>query len=136
MTASPPRLSGLIIGCLVAGPLLAAEAFYDYAEVTRVQPLKEPVQATAPPGPCAREAKPEVTMGPGRGGAGVHTLLETLRRDLDRLADLPCRSPPPAIERIVGYRVTYRYGDSEYVRVLTSDPGPRLRVRVRLDPGP
>jgi uncharacterized protein YcfJ len=48
---------------------------------------------------------------------------------------IACGPLPEGKERIVGYRVTYRYGESEYIRTMERDPGARMRVRVRLDPG-
>jgi sulfoxide reductase heme-binding subunit YedZ len=37
-------------------------------------------------------------------------------------------------ERIEGYRVTYLYQGQTFVARLREDPGPRIRIRVRLDP--
>ncbi len=37
-------------------------------------------------------------------------------------------------ERITGYRVTYRYDGRTYTRTMSHDPGPRLRVRVKVEP--
>jgi uncharacterized protein YcfJ len=37
-------------------------------------------------------------------------------------------------ERISGYRVTYRYHGHHYVRRMDHDPGPYVRVRVRVVP--
>lgn len=37
-------------------------------------------------------------------------------------------------ERIIGYRVRYRYNGEEYVTRTDSDPGRRLRVRVAVTP--
>lgn len=37
-------------------------------------------------------------------------------------------------QRVSGYDVTYQYGDRTYSAVLPYDPGPRLRVRVDVQP--
>jgi len=37
-------------------------------------------------------------------------------------------------ERLLGYRVTYRYAGETYITRMGYDPGPRLRVRVRVTP--
>ncbi len=37
-------------------------------------------------------------------------------------------------ERLMGYRVTYRYGGNTYHTRMDHDPGDRLRVRVRVEP--
>ena len=37
-------------------------------------------------------------------------------------------------ERVEAYRVTYKYRGREYVTRMGSDPGSRIRVRVRVDP--
>lgn len=37
-------------------------------------------------------------------------------------------------ERIEGYWVTYRYQGEDYVTRMTNDPGPRIRVRVTVQP--
>lgn len=37
-------------------------------------------------------------------------------------------------ERVSGYRVTYRYHGHRYVRRMDHDPGPYVRVRVRVVP--
>ncbi|MDH3644616.1 MAG: glycine zipper 2TM domain-containing protein [Gammaproteobacteria bacterium] len=37
-------------------------------------------------------------------------------------------------ERLLGYRVTYRYAGETYTTRMDRDPGPSLRVRVRVSP--
>lgn len=37
-------------------------------------------------------------------------------------------------ERVVGYRVTYRYRGEEYVTRMDHDPGDEIRVRVSVEP--
>lgn len=37
-------------------------------------------------------------------------------------------------ERLLGYRVTYRYAGETYTTRMDRDPGPSLRVRVRVTP--
>lgn len=56
---------------------------------------------------------------------GYHT--ETIRR---------CRDVDEYYteERIVGYRVTYRYRGENYVTRMDRDPGDEIRVRVSVDP--
>jgi uncharacterized protein YcfJ len=39
-----------------------------------------------------------------------------------------------AEERLLGYRVTYQYAGETYITRMDRDPGPSLRVRVRVTP--
>lgn len=130
------RRFSLILALLLAGPMRAGEVFYDYADVTSVRPVVERPSPAANPEACRPPFRSDLRDGEAMGGEGVDTLAEALRRELDRLNDpAACRSVSDGRETIVGYQVTYRYGDTEYTRVMEQDPGPRMRVRVRLDAG-
>jgi len=121
---------------LLAGRLSAAEDYFDYANVISAEPLLETVtgqsQRADCPGDLPATGVESPTSDPA-GGRGIGSLLEALRQDLDVAS---CRERRPPVRRVVGYRVTYRYGDSEYVQVMDEDPGSTLRVQVRLEPGP
>jgi uncharacterized protein YcfJ len=45
-----------------------------------------------------------------------------------------CRMTDHFESRITGYRVAYEYGGRTYTTVLPYDPGPRLPVRVNVEP--
>ncbi len=133
-----PRWCLLPLAVLLAGPLRASEIFYDYADVTSVRPVVERTAPAIAAGSCRAAAppgKPDGQTGAAE-GEGIATLVQALRAELDRLGDAAsCRSADREKQSIVGYRVTYRYGDTEYVRTMERDPGTRMRVQVRLDPG-
>jgi hypothetical protein len=134
--ARAARRFSLLLALLLAGPLRAGEVFYDYADVTSVRPVLERASPAANPGACRPPFHSDLGDGEAVTGEGIGTLAEALRRELDRLTDpVTCRSVSDGQETIVGYQVTYRYGDTEYTRVMEQDPGPRMRVRVRLDAG-
>lgn len=118
---------------LLASDLPAAD-FYDYAEVMAVEPVMEASRDIGRSAGC-QDGGPGVHAGDGSSqgvGRGVDSLFEAVRRDLDLAS---CMISPPGVPRIVGYRVTYRYGGTEYVNVLNEDPGPTLKVQVRLEAG-
>ena len=127
-----------LLAILLAGPLRATEVFYDYADVTSVHPVVEHTAPATAARRC-RSAAPPASRNPkvvAAEGEGIATLVEALRAELDGLNDaVSCRSAAASEQTIVGYRVTYRYGNTEYVRMMERDPGTRMRVRVRLDPG-
>jgi hypothetical protein len=134
--ARAARRFSLLLALLLAGPLRAGEVFYDYADVTSVRPVLEHASPAAKPGACPPPFRSDLRDGEAERGQGIDTLAEALRRELDRLTDpVACRSVSDGQETIVAYQVTYRYGDTEYTRVMEQDPGPRMRVRVRLDAG-
>lgn len=128
----------LPLAVLLAGPLRASEIFYDYADVTSVRPVVERTAPAIAAGSCRAAAPPGK---PDRQtvaaeGEGIATLVQALRAELDHLSEAAsCLSTGEEAHSIVGYRVTYRYGDTEYVRTMERDPGTRMRVQVRLDPG-
>ena len=63
-------------------------------------------------------------------------MLGGLREQLDAMSrQEQCREYADGAAAITGYRVTYRYGGAEYVRIMQTDPGATMKVRVRLDPG-
>ena len=45
-----------------------------------------------------------------------------------------CRTVNEVQTRISGYRVDYEYGGQSYTTMLQENPGPRLQVRVSIDP--
>jgi len=132
------RWSGMVAAGLMAGSLSAGEVFYDYAEVTSVQPVIERSRTIADAGTCRlieRDVNVDIT-GSADEGMDIATFVDVIREELDLLTHAACRARPAETERIVGYRVTYRYADGEYTRWVQDDPGPRLKVIVRLEPGP
>ncbi len=112
-----------------------AEDFFDYADVTAVEPLVETRGGTTDFTDCnghrvaADNDSPDADAA---GGQGIESFLDAMRRDLELAS---CLQREPFASRVVGYRVTYRYGGSEYVNVLDEDPGPKLRVQVRVEAG-
>jgi uncharacterized protein YcfJ len=121
------------VAMLLAGNLPAAEDYFDYADVVSAVPVTEAVPHTGRRGSCPGETDSRpMTPGPAR-GAGIHGLMDAVVRDL---ALVDCREQAATTQRIVGYRVTYRYDGTEYINVLDEDPGQRLRVKVRLEARP
>lgn len=59
------------------------------------------------------------------GGAAYASGPETVQR---------CRTVDQWENRLVGYDVAYRYAGRTYHAVLPYDPGPRLKVRVAVEP--
>lgn len=131
--ADLPTRALAAVAMLLAGNLQAAEDYFDYADVVSAVPVTETVTHIAGRGSCAGETGSRaMTPGPAR-GAGIHGLMDAVVRDL---ALVDCREQAVATQRISGYRVTYRYGGTEYINVLDEDPGQRLRVNVRLEARP
>lgn len=126
-------LAAAAVGLLLAASLASAGDYIDYADVVSAVPVVETAANPAGQDGCAAEADTSLTAsGPVR-GTGIAALVDAVVGDLDRAV---CRQSPPNAQRVVGYRVTYRYDGSEYVSVLNDDPGTRLRVRVRLEARP
>jgi len=121
------------VSLLLAAGLAAAGDYIDYADVVSAVPVIETSAVPAGQGGCDAEAATGLTASGPVSGTGIAALVDAVVDDLDRA---PCRQPPPNAQRVVGYRVTYRYDSSEYVSVLHDDPGARLRVRVRLEARP
>lgn len=131
-------IAGLAVLGLAGGSLPAGELFYDYAEVTAVEPLTDRVPGAAPPGQCdlSTDTRAPGTEGPGVAGEGIGSMVGGLREQLDAISrQEQCRQYAEGAAVVVGYRVTYRYGGAEYIRILQTDPGATMKVRVRLDPG-
>jgi len=121
------------VSLLLSTSLAAAGDYIDYADVVSAVPVVDTAANPAGQGGCAAEAATGLTASGPVSGTGIDTLVDAVIGDLDRA---PCRQSPPDAQRVVGYRVTYRYDGSEYVSVLNEDPGARLRVRVRLEARP
>ena len=45
-----------------------------------------------------------------------------------------CQTVNDMQQRLTGYQVAYEYRGQEFVALLPQDPGPRLQVRVSVDP--
>lgn len=126
----------VVFATLLSADLPAAEVFYDYADVTAVQPVVEQTSAAGIVRPCRRSALSE----PGwetrpHYGNDIQSLVAALRFETDRRSGAG-RCDPDGGQRVTAnrYRVTYRYGGVEYVRVMERDPGGRVQVKVRVDP--
>jgi hypothetical protein len=126
--------------------------YYDYARVTRV----EPVPALPPPGErpagCEEQdlrrdifpgpptpSRLVVLAGPLGYDAAVHVHYrmsgaEGVDDDAGRRRHCERGDGPRAAARPGSYRVTYVYGDKVHVRVVDADPGRRIRVRVSVTP--
>jgi hypothetical protein len=121
-------LRGILLLPLLFQEVGAGE-FRDLAEVLRVEPLRRVETRIHREQRCtpARRPEPPVADLPG---ADMQALLgwnaapETTQ----------CREVriPRNVERIQGYRVTYRYRGQVFTRVLDHAPGRTMPVRVRL----
>ncbi|MDZ7684840.1 MAG: hypothetical protein U5O39_07375 [Gammaproteobacteria bacterium] len=105
-------LMSLLLSAL-SWPLSAAE-FYTHAQVIRTEPIEADSETV-----ICRTGSPR-----------ADDLIATLAWDL-------CTGDFASIEtttRINGYRVYYKWNDREMSRVVDAPPGPRLPIRVRLQP--
>lgn len=123
------------------------QGYDDYADVVRVDPLRQQVRVSEPVRECRQEPVP-VSQGPFSynhiggtliGGAiGHHVSVDRQRQlygEQERLVErCDVRYRDRYEERIDGYDVTYEYAGREYVTRLPYDPGERLRVRVDVTP--
>ena len=130
IAASPGRALALLLAGLATGAQ-AEQVAYDYARVVWVEPVTEEVVAPAPEPRC--EPPVEQALGP----LAAPGLADAIRAAAGTPAGRPncvTRGPLRPAQRIVAYRVGYRYGGELYERTVAADPGERLRVRVSLRP--
>ena len=111
----------------------ASDRHFDYARVVDAEPIivseRVPVRKqvcarpsdVSPPGDARRE-RPRASIG------------ELIRAD-SRQRRPACRNVTnyENREKTVGWRVTYRYGGTEYVQRMKDKPGDRIRVRVDMN---
>ena len=124
----------VLVGILGATGAVSAAAFRSYATVLDVQPIVEtyyePVtrEVCAAPDAAAREfTEPAVSIG------------EDIRRQLQLWqAQRSCSTVTErqARERVIAYRVTYRYRGYTSTTQLPYHPGDQLPVNVSLSPLP
>ena len=126
------------------------QVYHDYARVLNVSPIMETIQVPVrrkdcrPTTPTRRELRshspPMGDVQPLRSGL---TLADAIRQERSYYFSLEtahtnreCRwiEEFETRERIVAYRVRFRYGQDTFVRRLDHDPGERLRIRVEVRP--
>lgn len=123
----------VILGLAVCAAAQAEEVFYDYAQVSAVELLKDDAYRRADKtGPLCGQQRAPVTV-PSR-GSDVAGLAAAIGQAMEKAERSQCIAESRT--RITGYRVHYSYGGVQYMRVLDFDPGDRIRVRVTLDARP
>lgn len=137
------RLCGRVAGwravfallLLAASPAPGDEVAYDQAPVLWVEPLTETVTRAVSERVCPPPAAG--TLGDLRAAAPGLDLAAAIRAEAQRPPARPACFDRPGTdtgERIVGYRVGYRYGGDSYVRTMREHPGEAVRVRVSVRP--
>jgi len=133
-----PGLQALALLTLLGTVTPAAAGEYrnylSYAPVVNTEPIKETIHESVSrtvctdPDDSAREFRgPAATMGEDiRGQNRLWKKLRSCRTVTERRPR----------QRVVAYRVTYRYGGRTATTRLPYDPGERMRVDVRLSPLP
>ena len=111
----------------------ANDGYYDYARVVNVEPItvseRIPVRREvctqpseiSPPGDARRD----------RPRASISELIKADSRQ--RRPDCRTVTDYDEREKTVGWRVTYHYGGTEYVRRMKDKPGERISVRIDMD---
>lgn len=112
------RVSGALLTIAMLAASAQAAQTTVYGEVIDVEAL-----AKGPEVQCLHLPKPATS-------AGLAALLNWDLRDRHQ-ADAECRQRQ--LERIQGYRVTYRYDGREFVDILQSDPGSRIALILELE---
>jgi uncharacterized protein YcfJ len=118
---------------LIAPAAMADTPAFDTATVLDVQPVLSRVAVESTRQDCVpatRDSRDLQSLYPG--------LAAAIEGEHARQVEPACRSVRMTDfrEEVSGYRVRYRYGAGEYERVMSYDPGPTLRVRVQVRPGP
>lgn len=171
-------VTGSLVAAIATASSLASAHRYDeefnYARVTRVEPIYETASYSRPREECWHEQVPVHSPGPRSytapllgaiiGGAvgnalGHHEVNRRVGvvagaalgasvgrdiRDRDGYSDdregyadeRVCQTVRDTEyhEEVVAYRVFYRYNGRDFVTRMPYDPGPRMRVRVNVDP--
>ncbi len=125
-----PRLFLLHAALLAASNATADFAHYaDTASVIDVEPITELAYENVRQRQCAPAENPLLPS--------ARSLGEDIRRQ-HRLTQqqMHCQwvESQQAVERIQGYRVTYRYGGRDYIQYMQQPPGERISVNVALQP--
>lgn len=153
--SKPRLLKSFLIGVsslLLTATVAAAnrQVYHDYARVLNVSPIMETIQVPVrredcqPPPPIRhqRETHAPIVSDVQPDHTG-HTLADAIRLERSHQLSLAtahterhCRwiEEFETRERIVAYRVRFRYGRDIFVRRLNHDPGDRLQIRVEVQP--
>ena len=121
----------LLLAWLASGSAHAVE-YRAFAPVLKVEPIIETRYE-----PVTRE----VCTAPDESAREFNKVAASIGEDIRRQVRLwqqqhSCRNVTEqrARERVVGYRVTYRYGGETATTRLSYDPGERMPVNVSLSP--
>ncbi len=99
---------------------------YEYAEVIRVRPLYDQAARNAPQRQCTEAGAAPAQCGDVRSQTGGG-LAQALRMELPKMAR--CEVFAQAPRAASSYEVTYRYRGRQYTRMMSYDPGRRLRIQ-------
>ena len=141
-------VSSLLLTATVAAA--NRQAYHDYARVLNVSPIMETIQVPVrredcqPPTPIRYQRETHApTVGDVQPDHSGRTLADAIRLERSHQLSLAttqterhCRwiEEFETRERIVAYRVRFRYGRDIFVRRLNHDPGDRLHIRVEVLP--
>ena len=112
---------------------------YEYAQVLRVTPVYQTLNATRFEQRCDQTPKPAAEDSRlSRMVGAVKDVLTRDRHERERQAAAAtnCRSVPVELEfrQPIAYDVDYVYKGSKYRSRLPEDPGNRLRIRIAVTP--
>lgn len=123
----------------------AGETWVDKARVIDVEPLYSTKHIPVEQEVCSTEQDTDVVSvhhSNGTHDSDSDDLVGAIYRDIEvRRVSEPvyrCHTITRLEQRetIVAYKVRYEYGNEIYERRMNEEPGPFVRVRVRLDPQP
>jgi len=131
----PFLAAAVVMMFTVATPASAEEFVYDDARVIHVEPIVETVTVPSRSVECSPAIPAEA--GDLRAADASLDLVTAIRTEAarppqeDRCVE---RVEHRTGERVVGYRVHYRYAGDDYEEMVDEHPGERLRVRVSVSP--
>ena len=153
--SKPRLLKSFLIGLsslllTATAPAASRQVYHDYARVLNVSPIMETIQVPVrredcqPPTPIRHQRETHApTVGDVQPDHSGRTLADAIRLERSHQLSLATAQTEPHCrwieefatrERIVAYRVRFRYGRDIFVRRLNHDPGDRLHIRVEVLP--
>ncbi len=120
-----------VLAALLFGAAAQAAEYTDRAEVVHVEPLRQVETRIRTEIRCVAQPRraPRVAATPGADMIALLDWNEAPRPEHCHEVEIP-----QPVARIDGYRVTYRYLDRTFTRILDHPPGATVPVRVRLTP--
>ncbi len=128
-----------IVAVIQSSRIAAEEVFYDKAPVLSSRPLYETKTVPMTSEQCDDEESDAKSLPESSSAKGlVETIREKPRQDHAKDPQPHCQTITryESQEKIVAYKIRYKYGNEIYERRMDRDPGSFVKVRVRLDPRP